>query len=69
MSLNPLLIALAGLGSSPLQVALNGLLPDAQVVEAPRYYSVGGMTPQMRRRAQEEDELLLAILQVFVTEA
>jgi hypothetical protein len=37
--------------------------------EPPRYYSVGGMTPDHRKRLHEEDEVLLAILQMFVMEA
>ena len=37
-------------------------------LDPPRYYSVGGMTEQHRRRLVEEDETLLAILQMFVME-
>lgn len=49
------------------QVAVDRVVDTA--TEAARYYTVGGMTPQMRRRLQEEDEVLLAVLQMFVMEA
>lgn len=34
----------------------------------PRYYSVGGMTVAHRKMLMEEDEALMAILQMFVME-
>lgn len=70
MSLNPRLVALQGIGYGPQQAAVQGLKLDTTpaLVELPRYYSLGGMTEQRRRRLIDEDEAILAILQMFVME-
>lgn len=58
------LIALGSLGgASVIEVAS---VPP--VIEPPRYYSVGGMTVAHRKMLMEDDEALMAILQMFVME-
>lgn len=67
--MNPLAIALQGIGYGALLVAVQGFAPADTQVEAPRYYSASTDAMQALRRQQlEEDEVILAIVKQFVME-
>lgn len=69
--MNPLGIALQGIGFATLLVAVQGFAPSTQTIaEPPRYYSASLDAIAAQRRQQlEEDEAILAIIQQFVMEA
>lgn len=69
--MNPLAIALQGVGFASLLVAVQGFapVPSTAVAEAPRYYSTADARAQALRRQQlEEDEVIFALIQQFVLE-
>ena len=77
--MNPLAIALQGIGFGALLVAVQGFgsvssppgpPPTETATQAPQYYSASLDAMQALRRQQlEEDEVILAIIQQFVMEA
>jgi hypothetical protein len=73
-ALNPLAIAVQGIGFGALLVAAQGFatvdIPSVVIPEPNRYYSVdNGAAQRAHRRQQlEEDEVILAIVQQFVME-
>lgn len=69
---NPLQVALQGVGFSVLSVALQGFVAADQVTPPPQqtYYTAGLSAIQALKRQQlEEDDVLLVLLQQFVMEA
>lgn len=71
--MNPLAIALQGIGYGALLVAVQGFAPVPQTAtaapEPPKYYSASLDAMQALRRQQlEEDEVILAIVKQFVME-
>lgn len=68
--MNPLAIALQGIGYGALLVAVQGFAPVDTVVQQPTYYAASMDSVQALRRQQlEEDEVILAVIQQFVLES
>lgn len=67
--MNPLAIALQGIGYGALLVAVQGFAPVNTTVELPRYSTSIDSVQALRRQQLEEDEVILAVIQQFVMEA
>lgn len=67
--MNPLAIALQGIGYGALLVAVQGFAPVDTVVQQPTYYAASmDSIHALRRQQLEEDEVILAIVKQFVLE-
>jgi len=66
--MNPIAIALQGIGYGALLVAVQGFLPPEPVLPwAPNFYG-SGAAQDLRKQQLEEDEIILAVIQQFVLE-